>query len=64
MENQICPINSYKFYEDGYVKNHWFLTLILKEIKDERRYEYFTARLFSFYQQQYLFNKKKKIKWI
>ncbi|EAV2718632.1 type III restriction endonuclease subunit R, partial [Salmonella enterica] len=27
--------------------------------KDERRYEYFTACLLSFYQQQYLFNKNK-----
>ncbi|HHH0511575.1 TPA: DEAD/DEAH box helicase family protein [Yersinia enterocolitica] len=52
---------SYKFfYEDGYGKESLILNLNPKEDKkDERRYEYFTACLLSFYQQQYLFNKNK-----
>ncbi|MGP2715349.1 DEAD/DEAH box helicase family protein [Serratia marcescens] len=53
---------SYKFfYEDGYGKESLILNLNPKEDKkDERRYEYFTACLLSFYQQQYLFNKNKE----
>ncbi|EPC4124412.1 DEAD/DEAH box helicase family protein [Salmonella enterica subsp. diarizonae serovar 61:k:1,5,(7)] len=52
---------SYKFfYEDGYGKESLILNLNPNEDKkDERRYEYFTACLLSFYQQQYLFNKNK-----
>ncbi|EAY6132960.1 type III restriction endonuclease subunit R [Salmonella enterica] len=52
---------SYKFfYEDGYGKESLILNLNPnEEKKDERRYEYFTACLLSFYQQQYLFNKNK-----
>ncbi|EIU2467316.1 DEAD/DEAH box helicase family protein [Salmonella enterica] len=52
---------SYKFfYEDGYGKESLTLNLNPNEDKkDERRYEYFTACLLSFYQQQYLFNKNK-----
>ncbi|EEM3465990.1 type III restriction endonuclease subunit R, partial [Salmonella enterica] len=52
---------SYKFfYEDGYGKESLILNLNPSEDKkDERRYEYFTACLLSFYQQQYLFNKNK-----
>ena len=50
---------SYKFfYEDGYGKESLILNLNPEQDKqDERRYEYFTACLLSFYQQQYLFNK-------
>ncbi len=46
---------SYKFfYEDGYGKES--LILNLDDDKNElRRYEYFTACLLSFYQQQYLY---------
>ena len=53
---------SYKFfYEDGYGKESLILNLNPNEDKkDERRYEYFTACLLSFYQQQYLFNKNKE----
>lgn len=53
---------SYKFfYEDGYGKESLILNLNPQEDKkDERRYEYFTACLLSFYQQQYLFNKNKE----
>lgn len=53
---------SYKFfYEDGYGKESLILNLNPEEDKkDERRYEYFTACLLSFYQQQYLFNKNKE----
>lgn len=52
---------SYKFfYEDGYGKESLILNLNPNEDKkDERRYEYFTACLLSFYQQQYLFNRNK-----
>ncbi|EDE9500121.1 type III restriction endonuclease subunit R, partial [Salmonella enterica] len=52
---------SYKFfYEDGYGKESLILNLNPNEDKkDEHRYEYFTACLLSFYQQQYLFNKNK-----
>ncbi|EDE5245941.1 type III restriction endonuclease subunit R [Salmonella enterica subsp. enterica serovar Rubislaw] len=52
---------SYKFfYEDGYGKESLILNLNPNEDKkDERRYEYFTACLLSFYQQQSLFNKNK-----
>ena len=52
---------SYKFfYKDGYGKESLILNLNPNEDKkDERRYEYFTACLLSFYQQQYLFNKNK-----
>lgn len=52
---------SYKFfYEDGYGKESLILNLNPNEDKkDERRYEYFTACLLSFYQQQYFFNKNK-----
>ncbi|WP_049051604.1 DEAD/DEAH box helicase family protein [Klebsiella aerogenes] len=52
---------SYKFfYEDGYGKESLILNLNPNEDKkDERRYEYFTACLLSFYQQQYLFSRKK-----
>lgn len=52
---------SYKFfYEDGYGKESLILNLNPNEDKkDERRYEYFTACLLSFYQQQYLLNKNK-----
>ncbi|GGN02652.1 DEAD/DEAH box helicase family protein [Shewanella xiamenensis] len=52
---------SYKFfYEDGYGKESLILNLNPEQDKhDERRYEYFTACLLSFYQQQYLFNKHK-----
>lgn len=52
---------SYKFfYEDGYGKESLILNLNPNEDKkDERRYEYFTACLLSFYQQQYLFSKNK-----
>ncbi|WP_240312133.1 DEAD/DEAH box helicase family protein [Vibrio diabolicus] len=52
---------SYKFfYEDGYGKESLILNLNPEQDKqDERRYEYFTACLLSFYQQQYLFNKNK-----
>ncbi|EMM4085327.1 DEAD/DEAH box helicase family protein [Shigella flexneri] len=53
---------SYKFfYEDGYGKESLILNLNPQEDKkDERRYEYFTACLLSFYQQLYLFNKNKE----
>jgi hypothetical protein len=52
---------SYKFfYEDGYGKESLILNLNPNEDKkNERRYEYFTACLLSFYQQQYLFNRNK-----
>lgn len=52
---------SYKFfYEDGYGKESLILNLNPNEDKkDERRYEYFTACLLSFYQQQYLFSRNK-----
>ncbi|MEQ9904145.1 DEAD/DEAH box helicase family protein [Pectobacterium aroidearum] len=52
---------SYRFfYEDGYGKESLILNLNPNEDKkDDRRYEYFTACLLSFYQQQYLFNKNK-----
>jgi len=52
---------SYKFfYEDGYGKESLILNLNPElDRQDERRYEYFTACLLSFYQQQYLFNKHK-----
>ncbi|GAA6169222.1 DEAD/DEAH box helicase family protein [Sessilibacter corallicola] len=52
---------SYKFfYEDGYGKESLILNLNPAQDKqDERRYEYFTACLLSFYQQQYLFTKNK-----
>jgi hypothetical protein len=51
---------SYKFfYEDGYGKES--LILNLGDDKDEeRRYEYFTACLLSFYQQQYLYSKSEE----
>ncbi|SNY58456.1 Type III restriction enzyme, res subunit [Arsukibacterium tuosuense] len=53
---------SYKFfYEDGYGKESLILNLNPEQDKQEdRRYEYFTACLLSFYQQQYLFNKHKE----
>ncbi|MGL5369991.1 MAG: DEAD/DEAH box helicase family protein [Plesiomonas shigelloides] len=52
---------SYKFfYEDGYGKESLILNLNPEQDKqNDRRYEYFTACLLSFYQQQYLFNKHK-----
>jgi len=52
---------SYKFfYDDGYGKESLILNLNPNEDKkNERRYEYFTACLLSFYQQQYLFNRNK-----
>lgn len=52
---------SYKFfYEDGYGKESLILNLNPElDKQDDRRYEYFTACLLSFYQQQYLFNKHK-----
>lgn len=52
---------SYKFfYEDGYGKESLILNLNSEQDKqDERRYEYFTACLLCFYQQQYLFTKNK-----
>mgnify|MGYP000368541767 CR=1 FL=1 len=51
---------SYKFfYEDGYGKES--LILNLGDDKDEeRRYEYFTACLLSFYQQQFLYSKNQE----
>ena len=50
---------SYKFfYEDGYGKESLILNLTPDQDKEEtNRYEYFTACLLSFYQQQYLFHK-------
>ena len=50
---------SYKFfYEDGYGKESLILNLNPEQDKqDDKRYEYFTACLLSFYQQQYLFSK-------
>ncbi len=53
---------SYKFfYEDGYGKESLILNLNPEQDQhDERRYEYFTACLLSFYQQQYLFNKHRE----
>lgn len=48
---------SYKFfYEDGYGKESLILNLA-EDNNEERRYEYFTACLLSFYQQQFLFTK-------
>jgi hypothetical protein len=51
---------SYKFfYEDGYGKESLILNLA-DDKADERRYEYFTACLLSFYQQQFLFSKSEE----
>jgi hypothetical protein len=51
---------SYKFfYEDGYGKESLILNLG-DDKADERRYEYFTACLLSFYQQQFLFSKSEE----
>ena len=51
---------SYKFfYEDGYGKESLILNLA-EDNDEERRYEYFTACLLSFYQQQFLFSKSEE----
>ena len=51
---------SYKFfYEDGYGKESLILNLG-DDKNEERRYEYFTACLLSFYQQQFLFSKSEE----
>ncbi|TMO02423.1 DEAD/DEAH box helicase family protein [Pseudoalteromonas sp. S558] len=51
---------SYKFfYEDGYGKESLILNLG-DDKSEERRYEYFTACLLSFYQQQFLYSKSEE----
>lgn len=51
---------SYKFfYEDGYGKESLILNLG-DDNQEERRYEYFTACLLSFYQQQFLYSKSEE----